>query len=464
MSGSSPRPGLFSTSPFLAFAGFGVFWGVWGACLPLLRAHAGVGDARFGVALLLVGAGALPAMLLTGRLVDAVGLRVAGMLLALLGVSGVVLCAISTGYAGLCAGILAVGAASGASDVAINTLAATVEKRTARPVVARSHAAFSAAVAASSLAAGALAAATGSLLAAFTAAAALVAAVAVTVVTATRPAAVRTGAGAPRTDIDVPQAAGPDGRRADARRAWDAAGRPSAEPEGRSDQARAGVRAVTGTSARPRRRGGAGRLPGGGALVVIGGIGALAFAAENAFQTWGAVLLADAFSASPAVAAVAPAAFAATAALARLAGGPVMLRRPIAALVTSGLIATAGGVLTAVAPSLPIALAGVVAAALGTATLFPTLLSYGLRPVPDAFRGRATSAVSTVAYLGFLAGPAYFGMLADAGGVQRAFLGVAALTGVLLATLPVLPRLSRPATDHERASRGGDGAPERVPC
>ncbi|MFG1694472.1 MFS transporter [Nonomuraea sp. NPDC049309] len=415
MPGTSPRSRLFSTSPFLAFAGFGVFWGVWGACLPLLRAQAGVSDARFGVALLLVGAGALPAMLLTGRLVDAAGLRVAGVLLALLGVSGVVLCAISTGYAGLCAGILAVGAASGASDVAINTLAATVEKRRGRPVVARSHAAFSGAVAASSLAAGALAAATGSLLAAFTAAAVPVAAVAATVVTATRPAAVRAADEVPCKDSGVRQ---------------------DTDPDVRSDA-------------------GAGRSPGWSALAVIGGIGALAFAAENAFQSWAAVLLTDTFAASPAVAAVAPAAFAATAALARLAGGPVMLHRPIAALVTSGVIATAGGVLTATAPSLPLALVGVVAAALGTATLFPTLLSYGLRSVPDAFRGRATSAVSTVAYLGFLAGPAYFGMLADAGGVQRAFLGVAALTGLLLATLPVLPRLGRSVKIE---------APERVPC
>ncbi|GAA3163457.1 MFS transporter [Nonomuraea salmonea] len=192
-------------------------------------------------------------------------------------------------------------------------------------------------------------------------------------------------------------------------------------------------------------------------LLVVGGAwgGALAFAAENAFQTWAAVLLTDAFAASPALAAVAPAAFATTAALARLAGGPVMLRRPIATLVTAGLIATAGGVLTAFAPSLPLALAGVVAAALGTATLFPTLLSYGLRPVPDAFRGRATSAISTVAYLGFLAGPAYFGLLADAGGVQRAFLGVAALTGLLLAAVPVLPILRRPEPITPRRTRPG---------
>ncbi len=378
---------MFRAAPFLGFAGFGAFWGVWGASLPLLRAQAGVSDAHFGVALLLVAAGALPAMLLTGRLVDALGLRVAGALLALLGVMGVVLSFASVSYAALCVGVLAVGASSGAADVAINTLAATAEKRTGRPVVARSHAAFSATVAVSSLGAGALTAMTDSLPAAFAAAAVVVVALGLAVIAATKQDAVAPGS------RDAPTHAG--------RASWRVA------------------------------------------LLVIGAIGALAFASENAYQTWAAVLLTDAFTASPALAAVAPAAFATTAALARLATATITLRSPIATLVVASMIATAGGVLTAFASTLPLALVGIVAAAVGTSALFPTLLSYGLRPVPDASRGRATSTISTVAYLGYLAGPAYFGLLADATGVQKAFLGIAALTAGLLATIPALSALKR---------------------
>ncbi|MEV0390031.1 MFS transporter [Nonomuraea sp. NPDC050643] len=390
---------VFRAAPFLGFAGFGVFWGVWGAGLPLLRAQAGVSDTQFGVALLLVGAGALPAMLLTGRLVDALGLRVAGVLLALLGGMGVALSAASAGYAALCAGMLAVGAGSGAADVAINTLAATVEKWTGRPVVARSHAAFSASVAVSSLGAGVLTAMTGSLLVTFAAAALVVAALGLAVVAAARSAPAR-DAGAP-------------GRRE--------------APAGRVS-----LRIV---------------------LLVIGAIGALAFASENAYQTWAAVLLTDAFTASPALAAVAPAAFATTAALARLTTATITLRRPITTLIVASVIATSGGVVTAYASTLPLALAGIVAAAMGTSVLFPTLLSHGLRPVPDGSRGRATSAISTVAYLGYLAGPAYFGLLADATGVQTAFLGIAALTTVLLATIPALSALKRAeaALPHDEA-------------
>ncbi|MFC7584659.1 MFS transporter [Nonomuraea antimicrobica] len=375
---------------------------MWGATLPLLRARAGVGDAEFGLALLLVGAGALPAMLLTGRLVDALGLRVTGVLLALLGLMGVVLSAASVSYVALCAGVLCVGASSGAADVAINTLAATVERRTGRPVVARSHAAFSASVAVASLSAGALSATAGRLLVTFAVAAVVVVALGLGVVAATR--------SAPARDADAPG---------------------SPEP--------------------------AGRTPWWTGLLVVGAIGALAFAAENAYQTWAAVLLTDAFTASPALAAVAPAAFATTAALTRLATAAITLRRAIATLVVASTIATAGGLLTAFAATPPLALVGITAAAVGTSVLFPTLLSYGLRPVADGSRGRATSAISTVAYLGYLAGPACFGLLADATGVQKAFLGVAALTAVLPATIPALSVLRRagavsPPRDEEPSS------------
>ncbi|MFI7617249.1 MFS transporter [Nonomuraea terrae] len=405
--------GVFRAAPFLGFAGFGAFWGVWGAALPLLRAQAGVSDAQFGVALLLVGVGALPAMLMTGRLVDALGLRVAGVLLALLGVMGVVLSVASVHYVGLCVGILAVGASSGAADVAINTLAATVEKRTGRPVLARSHAAFSATVAVSSLGAGALAARAGSLPAIFAAAAVVVVALGLAVVAATRSAP-----------------------------AQDAAATRSAPAQD----------AAAATSQGPPTHAGRGswRI----ALLVIGAVGALAFAAENAYQTWAAVLLTDAFTASPALAAVAPAVFATSAALARLATATITIRRPIATLVAASTIATAGGLATAFAATLPLALVGIVAAAAGTSTLFPTLLSYGLRPVSDASRGRATSAISTLAYLGYVAGPAYFGLLADTTGVQKAFLGIAALTAVLLATIPAVSALRRAG-----AVRSLDGKP-----
>ena len=51
---------------YAGFAVFGGFWGAWGASIPAIRDQAGVSDGQLGTALLFVGAGALPAMLLSG--------------------------------------------------------------------------------------------------------------------------------------------------------------------------------------------------------------------------------------------------------------------------------------------------------------------------------------------------------------------------------------------------------------
>jgi MFS family permease len=85
-----------------------------------------------------------------------------------------------------------------------------------------------------------------------------------------------------------------------------------------------------------------------------------------------------------------------------------------------------------------VALAGLVLAALGTATLFPTLLSRSLRSTGPAQHGRATSKVATTAYLGFLLGPAYVGLLADSSDLRGALVGVAVLALVFtVAAAPI---------------------------
>src|SRR5205085_5893766 len=45
-----------------------VFWGTWAALLPDLKAQAGATDGELGLALMGIGAGALPGMILAGRL------------------------------------------------------------------------------------------------------------------------------------------------------------------------------------------------------------------------------------------------------------------------------------------------------------------------------------------------------------------------------------------------------------
>jgi MFS family permease len=169
----------------------------------------------------------------------------------------------------------------------------------------------------------------------------------------------------------------------------------------------------------------------------VGLVAALAYAIENAHQSWGAVMLADVLSASPQLAAAAPATFAATAALARLGLAPLSRSHPTAVLLGGGTLATAGSAVLATAPSVAVALAGLVLAALGTATLFPTLLSRSLRGTDPAQHGRATSTVATTAYVGFLLGPAYVGLLTASSDLRGALVGVAALA--LIFTLAAAP-------------------------
>src|SRR4051794_41814757 len=81
---------------YLAFAAFGGLWGTWGAALPAVRDAAGVSEGQLGTALLCIGAGALPAMLLTGRAADRFGGRAAAVTPTLMALTGVALAAAAT--------------------------------------------------------------------------------------------------------------------------------------------------------------------------------------------------------------------------------------------------------------------------------------------------------------------------------------------------------------------------------
>jgi predicted MFS family arabinose efflux permease len=135
---------------------FGGFWGTWGAAVPVVRDRAGVGDGQLGTALLLVGAGALPAMLLAGRAIDRWGHWVTGVALGGLALAGLLLAVVVRDMVTLCAALLFVGAVSGAADVGINTLAGSAERMSGAPVILRAQGVFSVMVVVSSLMTGRL--------------------------------------------------------------------------------------------------------------------------------------------------------------------------------------------------------------------------------------------------------------------------------------------------------------------
>jgi predicted MFS family arabinose efflux permease len=130
------------TSVLAGFAAFGAFWGAWGATLPAIQQGAEASDAQLGFALLLIGAGALASMRLVGALIDRCGSGTTAWTVAGLGVCGV-LPGLAGSPAQLAAATLALGAASGAMDVAINAEAVREEEASGRPVLNLAHAAFS---------------------------------------------------------------------------------------------------------------------------------------------------------------------------------------------------------------------------------------------------------------------------------------------------------------------------------
>lgn len=391
-----------------SFASFGVFWGVWGAAVPQVQDRAGVSDGHLGLALLCIGAGALPAMLLVGRLIDRLGLAVVGGLLAALGVSAAVVVGFATDLARLCVGLAVLGAVSGSVDVGINAIAGRAETVTGYRVIARSHGIFSAAVVVSSLASGAAFALGASVAIPFLGAAAVCLLAGATTATQARPLA---GHARP----DRPDSAGGPG-------------------------------GVARTPGWPRRE----TL----ALVLVGLLGALALATENAHQSWSAVFAQDQLHAGAALAAVAPALFAAGLSASRLtlSAGRVW---PVRAVLLGGAgFAAAGAVVIALAPDLAVDGIGLGVAAAGTAVLYPTLLGVVSRTLPASHRGRGTSVVSGVSYLGFLLGPAYVGGCASIGGLRSAMLAVAALPVVLAVLIrPVLKTGQRQPAGEPAQSR-----------
>jgi MFS family permease len=366
----------------VGFAALGIFWGAWGAALPAVQRNAGAGDGELGFALVLVGFGALVSMRATGVVMDRVGPRLTPISVGIFGLAGVLPGLVGT-PGELYLSALVLGAASGAMDVAINADAVRWEIDSGRPLLNLAHASFSAAAAAASLATGLLrwSGAGAGLVFALAAAVVLLAALSL---------------------------------RGPAREPW--------VPPPRGE--------------RPLVLQ---RFP--AWLLVIGGLGALAYWIEGSWQDWGAVYLERTLSAPPVASALGPALFAAAMTAGRL--GAHRLARPgneRAVLVAGAAVAGAGSALAAVAPSTAIALAGIVAAGAGCSVCAPTIVSIAGRAAGVHERATVVGSVTTLMYLGFLIGPAAVGGLAELT-TLRTSLGAVAALAFLLGLLFAVVRL-----------------------
>jgi MFS family permease len=364
------------------FGAFGLFWGAWGAILPGVRAESGVGDGELGVALLMVGLGALATMRFTGYLIDRYGGVVLPVIVVLFGVCGV-LPALANSAVTLGVALFLLGATSGATDVAINATGSHAEAVTGRPLMNLAHGIFSVAVVAASLGTAGLRAVGGDALPVLGGVGVVIVAVAVVVLApGSRDGKLKTG--------------GPTEKR-------------RLEP----------------------------------VLLVFGGLCALAYVVENAWQSWSAVHLDTSLGAAPALASSAPAVFAAAAATGRITGNALLRRlRPVQLLVAGGTIAAVGSICAAVAGDAWLALVGIGVAGLGTSVCAPTIIGMAGAWAGPEYRAGAISTVTTIAYLGFLLGPAAVGAASSVWSLPVALGGVAVLALLVAALGPVAARQS----------------------
>ena len=366
----------------VAFAVFGIFWGSWAAVLPDVRERSGLSDGQLGLALAAVAVAAVPAMPLAGRLMDRYGASrlLPRALLAFAVVTGLLGLAVQP--LALVAGLVLLGAVTGALDVVANAATAAWERVEGTRLMAAGHGCFSLGVL----------------------------------------------GGAALTGVARDHGAGP--ARVLGTGALVVAVAALAQPPYRL------VPVGDATGDGPPRR----LAP---LLVGLGAVIAGTFLVEDAVGTWSALHLERTLGAPPWMSGLAPGLFAGAMAVGRF--GVHWLARPgqDARVVRSGAAGLVAGLLVlALAPVPWLALVGAVVAGLGISVLAPTLLSaVGARSVAGR-QGSDLALVTTFGYAGFVTGPVLVGLLSSALSLPRALALLAALAAVLGAAGPWL--LSRP--------------------
>jgi hypothetical protein len=339
-----------------------------------------------GLALLAPAVGAVVAMPLVGRLLPGRSSRtfcrfaIAGLMAAIL------LPGLARSVPALAGALLVVGVANSTLDLVMNTQGVTVERRLARPILSSLHAAFSfGGFAGAGL--GALAAALGVAPLPHLAAAALVFGLPGLIATRSLMA----------QDID------------------------------------ADVRA-------PKLRWR--RLP--SRLVLIGVACFFSLMAEGGASDWSAKLVRDDLAASAALGAIAYAVFSVAMGASRLFADRLWARwGTLGLLRRCGALAAVGFAAGLTAGSVPSTIAGFAALGLGLGGVVPTLFRASANE-PGVSTGPALSAVSSMGYVGFLAGPPLIGGLAQLTSLRLAC-GVLVLAGlsVMLLAPRVAPRGDR---------------------
>jgi MFS family permease len=183
-------------------------------------------------------------------------------------------------------------------------------------------------------------------------------------------------------------------------------------------------------------------------LALLGAACFFCLLAEGGASDWSAKLVRDDLAGSAALGALAYAVFSITMGLGRLVADRLWARwGSVGLLRRSGALAAAGFAAGLAPGSVPAAIAGFAALGLGLAGVVPTLFRAGANQ-PGVSTGPALAVVSSLGYLGFLAGPPLIGGVGQLTSLRLAcsLLALAGLVVVLLAPKAAPPPARRAQT------------------
>lgn len=356
----------------------GFVMGSWAPQIPLLLPRYQITEFTLGILILLIGLGAVSAMIFSGKLIAAHGSRRMSLTFGACMVPMLPLVVASPNLASVSVSLLLLGAMLGSMDVSMNANAVEVERRLDRAIMSSSHGFWSL----GGFAGGALG---GEALARF---GALEQALGVSVI-----------AGiililAARHLVDEPRVTAPAG-----------AAKPKVEMFP--------------------------KVPG---LYVLGAMALFSMAAEGSVLDWAALYLSKTLEAPQARTGYGFALFAGTMALMRFLGDSVRNRfGAVTTLRVSGLVAAAGILVAGLAPVDLVAIAGFAFAGLGVANMVPVLFSAAGNH-PDTSAGSGIATVTMIGYCGILLAPSLIGYAAETIGYRATYvIIVGLLVGVALA-------------------------------
>ncbi len=333
----------------------GALLATWGVHVPTVKAHFGLGERALGLAMLASGVGALLALMQAGRLVGRFGPR------AVSAVTGLACCLLIAGliafdrYGALVALLLAFGVVASLFDVSINAEATEIERLTGRALMSGFHGMFSLGGMAGAAAGSALTGGAGMPAGQHLALAAVVGAALVVAgcLGMLRSTAAGSESGGPRLSL-------------------------------------------------PR-----------GPLFLVGLLAAMGLMAEGALYDWSVLYMKQALLSDAGTAALAYASFSGAMAAGRFGGDAVRARvSSVPLLRASGWLAAAGMALALLVPHPGVALAGFALVGLGLSNVVPILFSSAAK-VPGVTPAHGIAAVSSIGYLGMMAGPPVIGFIAE---------------------------------------------------